>query len=153
MLYFSVHLVRNWVCGVINYKLFSNSVFITWTRYLQHILQILVTFFRAQTVQKTCRVFLNSWCTSFEYHCLSFTFVFTLPPYLVKKCICFEACLGKCQTGVPFLSLHPIACLSCTREDGLSSLLPFKISPSLQVAKSLEKCVTHECKIRFQMFL
>ena len=87
-------------------------------------------------------------CKSFEYHRLSFAFIFTLPQYLMKKFICFDTYLGTCPTVFPILSFQAIACLSCTRVDDSSSLLAFLISPSL-CCQSLEKSGTHERKIGF----
>ena len=85
---------------------------------------------------------------AFEYHRLSFAFIFTLPQYLMKICICFDTYLGTCPTVFPILSLQAVACLSCTRVDDSSSLLAFLISPSLG-CQSLEKSGTHERKIGF----
>ena len=74
-----MHLMRTWVCRVINYKSFPNSAFISLTRDLQHILQICVTPFG-----------LTLLAASLEYLRLPFTFISTFPPYLMGKCICFD---------------------------------------------------------------
>ena len=85
------------------------------------------------------------WISSF-----AFTFISTLPPYLMKTCICFDTFLGTYPTVFPFLSLHTITYLSCTREDGSSSLLVFKISPSL--GQYLKKVEPTNARLNFKCF-
>lgn len=65
-------------------------------------------------------------CKSFEYRRLPLTLISTLPPYLIKKCICFDTCLEKFPIVFPSLSLYAIAYQSRTIEDGSSSLLALK---------------------------
>ena len=65
-------------------------------------------------------------CKSFEYRRLPLTLISTLPPYLIKECICFDTCLEKFPIVFPSLSLYAIAYLSRTIEDGSSSLLAFR---------------------------
>ena len=76
---------------------------------------------------------------SFEYRFLPFTFISTLPPYLMKKCIYFDTYLAPCTKVCSFLSLHTIAYLSCMREGSSSSLLAFNISSRLFCQDSWKK--------------
>ena len=93
-------------------------------------------------------------CKSFEYHRLPFTFISTLPMYLMKKYICFDTYLEIYQTVFPFLSLHATAYLSSARGDGSSSLLAFKISLIFLIfPKALKKLKPTNPRLDFKFYI
>ena len=128
------------VFGVINYKSFSNSVFISLTRHHYHIPQICVTFFLCSDDTKNLQGISNPppCCKSFEYRRFTLTIhlhfhTFTV---LIEERPLLRPYLGTCSIVFPLLSLHAIAYLSCTREDISSSFMASQISPSLGCQES-----------------
>ena len=135
-----MHLVRTWVCRVTNCKsLFKFCLYFFDKTYLTYSFNV-YSIFSCSNDTENMQGILNPVASSLLNMGLCHSPSFPHIHRIYKEIHWIQYIFRSMPNSFPFSSLHAIAYLPCTSDEKSSSLLTFKISPSLGSQESWKKC-------------